>query len=120
MGGFSGRRAPHQLIPTAAAGCVIAFHRSAVRNSALVPFASTIDASPDSGTQAELTKVVAISRDEACAVGRNGTVLLTTDGGKQWYRQNLRTEVDVYALTVRDKEYWVGVSDGTVFRFRAQ
>jgi photosystem II stability/assembly factor-like uncharacterized protein len=74
----------------------------------------------DSGTQAELTRVFAMSRDEACAVGRNGTVLLTADGGTQWFRQNLGTEVDVYALAVKNREYWVGVSDGTVFRLRAQ
>ena len=74
----------------------------------------------ESGTQAELTKVVAMSREEACVVGRNGTVLVTTDGGKRWHRQDLATEADVYAVAVKDNDYWIGVSNGTVFRLRSQ
>lgn len=74
----------------------------------------------ESETQADLTRVVAMSRVEACVVGRNGTVLLTTDAGKSWHRHELGTEADVYALTVRDNDYWVGVSDGRVFRLQAR
>lgn len=72
-----------------------------------------------SETKADLTMVVAMSPEEACAVGRNGTVLVSNDGGKQWHHQDFGA-ADVYALAVGDKAYWIGASDGRVFRLRAE
>ena len=70
----------------------------------------------DSKTQTELTSVTMINREKVCAIGRSGTVLVSNNNGAEWISYHLANDEDIYALTTSDNHFWIGVSDGTVFR----
>ena len=50
-------------------------------------------------------------------VGRGGTILRSSDGGRTWVRQESGTKQHIYALHVRDKRAWAVGGDGQVLSY---
>jgi photosystem II stability/assembly factor-like uncharacterized protein len=58
-----------------------------------------------------------INEDNGWIVGRNGTIILSNDGGRTWIRQDSKTTQNLYALFMDKKYGWAVGGDGTLVQY---
>ncbi|HGE71402.1 TPA: hypothetical protein ENX78_11235, partial [Candidatus Poribacteria bacterium] len=72
-----------------------------------------------SNTNVTLYDVEFINRNEGYAVGANGTVLHTTDGGNTWVLQEANTTYDLYDINLsKDGSLWIVGKYGIILKHK--
>jgi photosystem II stability/assembly factor-like uncharacterized protein len=72
--------------------------------------------SSESGAKADLWDVAFLNERVGYAVGDNGLVLNTKDGGVNWFSQSV-SKMPLYGINLVDKKVgWAVGSKGTIFR----
>lgn len=88
----------------------------------LIVLTSTLSSQSDwqqlnSGVNNYLQDVYFISRDTGWAVGYQGAILKTTNGGLSWSIQNVTTNENLLSVNFIDNNYgWVGCSNGKILK----
>ncbi|HMY76456.1 MAG TPA: YCF48-related protein, partial [Blastocatellia bacterium] len=70
-----------------------------------------------SGVPSNLLGVKAVNAKQAWAVGLNGVILSTENGGRRWQRDAGNTTSPLRAVTFHDNDGWAVGRDGVILRY---
>jgi photosystem II stability/assembly factor-like uncharacterized protein len=72
------------------------------------------------GVKQSLINVAFANEREGWAVGWEGTILRTQDGGQTWVEQESGTRENLYGISVKKNRVWVVGAKGLVLRYESR